>query len=90
MVIARRSVIPILLLGLILLGPSILGQQAGITIIGPSSMGQCEQGTFTITVANDNPMESLCGISVTNTRPNEGFSYVAGTSLLADPRNRGR
>ncbi|MGQ9734128.1 MAG: CARDB domain-containing protein [Candidatus Bipolaricaulia bacterium] len=79
--ILKRSTVLALLVGLVALGPSIMAQQASVTLSGPSQMGQCEQGTFTITFTN-NGTEDACGIVVTNTRPNAGFSYVTGSSVL--------
>ncbi|MDH7505830.1 MAG: CARDB domain-containing protein [Candidatus Acetothermia bacterium] len=80
----ERVVVSALLAGLAFLGSSALAQQGQVGVTGPSALGWCEQGSFTITFTNNGP-EEACEIVVTSTRPNAGFSYVAGTSEVTLP-----
>jgi len=51
-------------------------------VAGPEQLGQCDQGTYTITVANESSTRSACRIVVTNTVPDPGYSHVAGSATL--------
>ena len=61
-------------LGLSLNGPA--------QVAGPEQLGQCDQGAYTITVANQSATRSACLIRVTNSVPDTGYSYVAGSATL--------
>ena len=69
----------LLWVGLLLLG---VGFSARPQVAGPEELGQCDQGRYTITVANGSSTRSACRIVITNTVPGEGYRYVPGSSVL--------
>ena len=52
------------------------------TLSGSTQMAPLNQGTFTITVTNNDPTQSACGVVITSSMPNAEFSYVLGSSTL--------